>query len=132
MRQLMLLCLLLPVMASAATIRVIPPTTYADGDPIPAGTAFQFKLYGGKCGSELKLLWTFTALEYTRNPKGVGEHCYRTSAAIIDENGVPGPESGMSEGYALTVAVVEPEPAKPVARETGAPTDVVMDATVAP
>jgi hypothetical protein len=125
--------LLLPVLAQAATMRVIPPTAYADGDPIPAGTAFQFKLYGGRCGTELKLLSTFTALEYQRNPVGTGDHCYKTTAAVIDENGVPGTESEMSAGYTLTVAATpDPDPPKPVARQTQPPTDAVLDSKVTP
>lgn len=133
MRTLLAVCLLLPVLTQAATMRVIPPNAYPDGDPIPAGTAFQFKLYGGRCGTELKLLSTFTALEYQRNPVGTGSHCYRTTAAVIDENGNPGPESEMSSGYELVVPPTpEPEPPKPVARQTLPPTDVVLDPTVTP
>jgi hypothetical protein len=127
MRYLLVLALLACSAAHAATIRIIPPTEYLEGDPIPAGTAFQFKLYGAKCGTELKLLSTFTALEYQRNPVGTGRHCYKTTAAIIDSNGVPGPESAMSDGYELTVAAPEPEPEKPLARETKPPTDAVFE-----
>lgn len=122
MRLLLALCLLLPALAQAATMRIIPPTAYTDGEPIPEGTAFLFRLYGGKCGTELKLLTPngFTALEYTRNPVGTGDHCYKTTAAVIDENGQPGPESAPSAGYTLTVAP------KPIARETNPPTDAVI------
>jgi hypothetical protein len=133
MRLLLVACLLLPALAQAATIRIIPPTAYTDGEPIPAGTAFQFKLYGGRCGQPLQLLSTFTAFEYTRNPKGTGCHQYKTTAAVIDANGAPGPESEMSSGYTLTVAATpEPEPPKPIARPTNPPSDAVLDPEVLP
>jgi hypothetical protein len=126
--RVLLMLLLLPAIAGAATVTIIPPTEWDNSTPIPAGTAFQFKLYGAKCGQPLAPLQTFTALEFKRTPVGVGNHCYRLTASAIDSNGVAGPESEKGPEFVITVAPEPVEPPPPeVKRAPMPPTQVVSE-----
>lgn len=102
--------------ARAVTFEVTAPTEYESGGPIPSGAAFQWKLYGAKCGQPLQLLTTFTSLTFERNPTGLGAHCYSLTVAILSPTtGEPGEESERSPEFKITVVQA------PVAKKTTAP-----------
>jgi hypothetical protein len=107
----LVLLLLAATSAHAATISITPPTEWReDNTPIPAGTVFQYRLYGAVCNQPLKLLVTFTSLRITRNPVGIGSFCFEITAAAIDSNGVAGGEGAPS---AFQIVNLPPEPEQP-------------------